>query len=253
MSANDSYSRFDNLTFDDFRELAKDDSLSRHEKIGFPDSYREGKEEVIFDDILAKVSNISKKDKNILEIGPGCSHLPIKLAEVCQSNGSRLMFVDSAEMLAHLPKAAHIKEYFGSFPSALADNFNNLSGKVDVIIAYSVIQYVFAEGNLWDFIDRCLNLLANEGEIFLGDIPNISMRKRFFASAAGHESHRQFTGREEKPVVNFNQLEIGKIDDSVVIAIISRARAQGFHAWILPQGHSLPMANRREDILIRKP
>lgn len=43
------------------------------------------------------------------------------------------------------------------------------------------------------------------------------------------------------------------MDDTVVLSILSRARAQGFHAWVVPQGEGLPMANRREDILIRKP
>jgi len=53
--------------------------------------------------------------------------------------------------------------------------------------------------------------------------------------------------------VHFNRLEPGQMDDSVVLALLARARAQGFHAWVLPQASELPMANRREDILIRRP
>jgi hypothetical protein len=253
MSTHENYSKFANLTFNDFRELAKDSSLSRHEKVGFPDSYRDGKEEAIFSDMLSKLSNLSVSGKNILEIGPGCSELPLMLSRICEKNGSHLIFVDSNEMLAHLPKAAHITEYAGAFPSALGDDFEKLIGKVDVITAYSVIQYVFAEGNLWDFVDRCLLLLADRGEIFFGDVPNISMRKRFFTSEAGASSHRLFAGCDEKPEVTFNQLELGQMDDSVVLAILARARTQGFHAWVVPQSSALPMANRREDILIRKP
>jgi hypothetical protein len=79
------------------------------------------------------------------------------------------------------------------------------------------------------------------------------MRKRFFSSAAGIRCHREYTGRDELPEVRFNQLEPGQMDDSVVLSILARARAQGFHAWVVPQGEGLPMANRREDILIRKP
>ena len=89
--------------------------------------------------------------------------------------------------------------------------------------------------------------------MLMGDIPNIAMRKRFFASAAGEESHRRYTGRDEKPVVGFNRLEPGHMDDSVVLSVLMRARAQGFHAWVLPQAPDLPMANRREDLLIRRP
>ena len=253
MKDKDPYKNFENLTFEDFRKLAKNPMLSRHEKVGFPDSYREEKEDIIFDDMLNKVSNISLRKMRMLEIGPGCSALPLRLAEICRNNDGSLIFVDSQEMLAHLPEGTHIKKYVGQFPSALGKDISNLSERLDVIIAYSVIQYVFPEGSLYGFIDRCLNLLDEGGEFFIGDIPNVTMRKRFFSSKEGHTSHREFTGSDEEPLVKFNNLEIDQIDDSVVLSILSRARAQGFHAWVLPQARGLPMANRREDILIRKP
>lgn len=244
---------FSKLNFDDFRELAKDPSLSRHEKVGFPDEYRDGNEEAIFLDVRAKLSNLSASTKTILEIGPGCSKLPLMLSDLCSKNINDLIFVDSAEMLAHLPNGPHISKFEGAFPDAISNDFEKLTGKIDVIIAYSVIQYVFTGGNLWDFIDRCLVLLSAGGEILFGDIPNISMRKRFFSSEAGAVSHYNYTGSSERPEVIFNNLEIGQMDDSVVLAILARVRSQGFHAWVVPQSHSLPMANRREDILIRKP
>jgi hypothetical protein len=53
--------------------------------------------------------------------------------------------------------------------------------------------------------------------------------------------------------VQFNNIEHGRIDDAVVLSILSRARSEGYHAWILPQASLLPMANRREDIIIKKP
>jgi len=252
MSTKESQSKFANLTFDDFRKFAKDPSLSRHEKVGFPDSYRDGKEADIFRDICQKLLNLSSPNKNVLEIGPGCSDLPLMLVNMCEQHGNNLIFVDSEEMLAQLPQSSCVKNYSGSFPSALAGDFDRLQGTIDVVLAYSVIQYIFTEGNLWDFVDRCLLLLAEGGEILFGDVPNITMRKRFFASEAGVISHRQYTASDEKPEVSFNQLEAGNIDDSVVLAILARARAQGFHAWVMPQSPALPMANRREDILIRK-
>jgi hypothetical protein len=39
----------------------------------------------------------------------------------------------------------------------------------------------------------------------------------------------------------------------VVFAVLQRARAAGFHAYVLPQPAHLPLANRREDILIVRP
>ncbi len=250
---NNKTNRFENLTFDDFRKLATDPKLSRHEKVGFPDSYREGKEDDIFQDICGKLTNLSLPGKKVLEIGPGCSELPVMLAQLCERNGGQLIFVDSDEMLTFLPQAGHITKYAGTFPAALGNDLGNWVGKTDAILAYSVIQYIFTEGNLWSFVDHCLSLLADSGEILFGDVPNITMRKRFFASAAGEAVHRDYTGSDKKPEVIFNQLESGQMDDSVVLGILARARAQGFHAWVMPQAKTLPMANRREDILIRKP
>jgi hypothetical protein len=247
-------SRFSQLDFAGFRALASDPLLSRHEKVGFPDSYREGKEEAIFADMCAKLPSLQRHNACVLEIGPGCSLLPVMLAQHCAERESRLMLVDSAEMLALLPDAPHVCKVEGAFPEAIGQNgLQILTGGVHTIVAYSVVQYVFNEGNLWRFFDQALSLLADGGELFLGDIPNVTMRKRFFASAAGEAAHQAFTGLTDKPQPNFNTLEPGQMDDSVVLALLARARSQGYHAWVLPQACELPMANRREDLLVRKP
>lgn len=243
---------FDNLNFDKFRDLAKSDNLSHHEKVGFPNAYREGKEELIFADVQAKLTSLSGSGKTVLEIGPGCSQLPVMLAQLCSERQHQLLLIDSQEMLDLLPDAPHVRKMAGRYP-AIDGLFEGFTGKVDVIIAYSVIQYVFAEGNMWDFLDRSLALLADGGEILFGDVPNATMRKRFFASNAGIACHQAYTGRDELPEVHFNRLEAGQMDDSVVMSLLARARAQGFHGWVLPQAADLPMANRREDILIRRP
>jgi hypothetical protein len=253
MNSKNKSENFVNLTFDDFRELAKDPGLSRHQKVGFPDSYRAGKEKDIFCDMLRKLSQLEQTEKTVLEIGPGCSELPIMLAKLCAKNLNKLIFIDSPEMLAYLPDASHISKYPGIFPEALKDNDVDFKGKVDVIIAYSVIQYVFADGNIFGFLDKCLLLLRAGGQILLGDIPNLTMRKRFFSSDAGIKSHQEYIGRDERPEILFNQIESGQMDDAVVFSILARARSQGFNAWVVPQSPTLPMANRREDILICKP
>jgi len=45
----------------------------------------------------------------------------------------------------------------------------------------------------------------------------------------------------------------GKIDDAVLADLIARAQACGCDAYLLPQGAGLPMANRRDDLLIVRP
>jgi hypothetical protein len=127
------------------------------------------------------------------------------------------------------------------------------AGRVDVLLSYSVLHYIFVESSIWAFLDTSLEMLGHGGEMLIGDIPNVSKRKRFFSSPQGIASHRAFTGDATAiPEVEFNRVQPHLIDDSVVLGLASRARLAGCDAYIVPQGPDLPMANRREDLLIRK-
>jgi len=246
------YARFAKLGFDDFRKMASDDSLSRYEKIGFPDEYRKGKEHLIFDDIKNKIPALNQNNKLVLDIGPGCSDLAYYLIKHSEKHQHQLVLVDSEEMLNLLPDNGTVRKeavYYPNCPGLLAE----LQGKVNAIICYSVFHYVFEESNTWDFIDRSLSLLAPGGRFLIGDIPNVSKRKRFFASETGTQHHKNFMKTDEAPAAAFNQVELNSIDDAVVMALIMRARSAGFDAYIVPQHDGLPMANRREDILIVRP
>jgi 2-polyprenyl-3-methyl-5-hydroxy-6-metoxy-1,4-benzoquinol methylase len=245
--------RFDPLSFDGFRALAAADGLSRHERVGFPDSYREGYEPAIFRDVRAKVTNLDRRGQVVFDIGCGCSDLPLLLADTCRRQGHTLVWCDSAEMLAHLPDGPGIRKAAGQFPQDVNDVVHEFAGRVDAVLTYSVLQYVFVERPLFEFVDACLALLAPGGQLLIGDVPNASKRKRFFASAAGAACHRRFTGTDEVPPVAFNIPEPGKIDDAVVLSVLGRARAAGFDAYVVPQAPDLPMATRREDVLIVRP
>lgn len=247
-----SLNQFANLTFADFRRMAKDDRLSCHEKIGFPNFYRQGKEEAIFGDMVRKIPQLTHRQQIVLDIGPGCSGLARHIIDCCSAREHTLLLVDSQEMLDLLPDLDHLRKIPGRYPNC-PELFTKYAGQVHAIIVYSVLHYVFAEGNVFDFLDRSLSLLAPGGAMLIGDIPNVCKRKRFFSSAAGVAHHRQFMGTEELPSVAFQQIEAGKIDDAVVCSLLMRARMAGFDAYVLPQAPDLPMANRREDMLISRP
>jgi cyclopropane fatty-acyl-phospholipid synthase-like methyltransferase len=232
--------------------MAADDSLSRYEKIGFPNSYREGKEEAIFADIRSKLPILNDVGKVVLDIGPGCSELPLMLVELCRAQGHQLIQVDSSEMLARLPDEKFVTKIAAYYPRC-EELFEEYCGRVDAILGYSVLHYVFAESNVWEFLDRSLTLLAQGGEMLIGDIPNVSKRKRFFSSATGIRFHQEFTGTQEIPEVSYNQIERLNIDDAAILGLLARTRNQGFDGYVVPQRDDLPMANRREDILIRRP
>lgn len=248
----DQYRRFATITFDDMRKMAQDESVSRFEKIGFPDSYREGKGELIFQSIVANLPLLNETGKVVLDVGPGCSDVPLMMINLCRDRGHKLLLVDSEEMLAHLPNYEFIQKFPAYYPQ-VEPLFQEYNSKVDVLLTYSVLQMIFVEGNFWDFLDRSLELLAEGGEMLIGDLPNTSKRRRFFSSSNGIKFHQQFMNTQSLPEVHFNRSERRQIDDSVILAIISRARNQGFDAYVLPQHPGLPFANRREDVLIRRP
>lgn len=243
---------FANIGFEDFRRLATDETLSKYERIGFPNTYRQGYESDIFADICRKLTRLDLDRQSILDIGPGCSDLPKMLIERCREKSHRLTLVDSEEMLRLLPDEPFIDKVSALYPNC-PELIGALQGKVDVLLCYSVLHYIFIDTALYRFLDLSLSLLAPRGQMLIGDIPNVSKRKRFLASETGIRFHKEFMKTTEPPVVEFNKLEHDQIDDSIVFAIVQRARAAGFDAYVVPQDPSLPMANRREDILIIRP
>ncbi|HSQ79565.1 MAG TPA: class I SAM-dependent methyltransferase [Casimicrobiaceae bacterium] len=252
MAGNDP-SRFENLTFEQFRKLASDPGLSKYEKIGFPDSYRDGYADRIFEDIRSKLANLDARNKRVLDVGPGLSDLPVAIIEHCRSHGHRLTLIDSPEMLAGVPDFDFIEKVPGRFPQDCGAFLLAHAGAFDAILSYSVLQYAFVESSVFDFVDQMLLLLAEGGQLLLGDIPNVDKRKRFFSSRRGIDHHKHFTGRDEAPLVECQRVEVGKIDDAVVMGLVSRCRRAGYDAYVVPQGTELPMSNRREDLLITRP
>ncbi|MDR6383868.1 class I SAM-dependent methyltransferase [Paraburkholderia caribensis] len=248
----DKYARFAHLGFDDFRALAGNDTLTANEKVGFPESYRAKKEGPILADLIAKLPMLGEEKRIVIDVGPGCGDLARLFIDHCGQHEHELVLIDSEEMLAQLPDVANVKKVPAYYPQC-PQLFEEYMGRVDAMVVYSVFQYVFAEGNAWDFLDRSLSLLAPGGRLLIGDIPNITKRKRFFASDTGVRFHQAFTQSNEVPRMDFNVLEPGNIDDSVVLAVVARARMAGFDAYVVPQAEDLPMANRREDILIVRP
>ncbi|HVV45869.1 MAG TPA: hypothetical protein VHC72_11720, partial [Bryobacteraceae bacterium] len=129
------YSRFTGLTFDRFRELARTPGLRHQERIGFPNSYREGKEPAIFADILRKLPNLAKTSQTVLDIGPGCSDLPHLLLNHCRRQQYTLLLADSPEMLQLLPDSPEIRKYAGRFPRDCGSLLSEYAGRVDVILS----------------------------------------------------------------------------------------------------------------------
>lgn len=246
------YKRFENLTYDNFRKMALDSRLSPQERIGFPTEYRTGYERLIFQDLASKLKALRENGRILADIGCGCSPLELMIISRCLQRHSKLLLVDSEEMLSQLPNKNYVEKFACRFPEC-PRLFARYTAKVDGIIVYSVLQHVFLESNVFNFIDSACRLLKEGGEMLLGDLPNLSMRKRFFLSPRGKRYHQRFTGRKGLPTAQLRLTQEMKIDDGVIFGILQRYRNSGYHTYLLPQDDRLPMANRREDVLIRKP
>lgn len=58
-------------------------------------------------------------------------------------------------MLDLLPDDDFINKIYGSFPNN-SKKLKALDRQIDIIIVYSVLQYVFVEGNFFSFLDKSL-------------------------------------------------------------------------------------------------
>lgn len=247
------FERFADLDFEKYRRMAEDESLSAHERSGFPDALREGAEQAILADIEAKLPVLREREAlTVVDIGCGANPLADAIIQRCRQRRHRLTLVDSAEVLAHHRDEPAVHLVPGRFPDATR-LLTDLAGSCNAVIAYSVLQCAFTDGSVHGFVDSALTLLAPGGRLLLGDLPNASMRRRFLHSEAGRAFHRGYTGRDDEPAVRWPALPTGEIDDGVLLGLIARARASGFHAWLVPQAEGLPMANRREDLVCERP
>ena len=237
------------ITYETFKDMASDKELSKYEKIGFPNDYREKYEESIFNNINT-ILRLDREEIIFFDIGCGCSELPKLIIKNAIKNRQNLYMVDSEEMLVHLPNKDNMVKISGKFPDEI--NLLEYQNKVDAIVLYSVLQHIALDMNPFYFIDEAVKLLNDGGRLLIGDIPNISKRNRFFASNTGLKFHQNFTKTNTSPEYEFNTLIEDKIDDSLVFAILSRYRNAGFETYLLEQPIDLPMRNRREDILIVK-
>lgn len=245
-------SRFARLSFEDFRRLAKSPDLSEHEKVGFPDDYRRGREADIVADIDAKLLTPPARGGRYLDIGPGCSSIATRLVEAALRAEMSVFLLDSLEMLSELPTWPEVEKRPGKFPHD-ARLLSDLTGRVDRLLAYSVAHYAFDEGTLREFVAGGLALLAPGGRFLLGDVPNESKRRRFLASDAGREFASTYSAPGGGAQADLERGSLARLDDEVVASLILDARGRGYDAYWLPQPATLPMANRREDILFTRP
>lgn len=236
-------------SFEKFQKMAKNNNLKDYEKVGRKYLFvgKDNKETNIFPDIKEKLD--IKPGTVICDIGCGCSRPVLDVIDFSKSNNNRLILIDSKEMLGLLPNFNFIKKIACEFPKY--DKFIERSKKsIDYIICYSVIHYVFPYANIFDFLDKAIILLKNNGKMLIGDIPNVTKKKRLLSSKNGIKFYQEWSGSKKIPKSTWNILKEGVIDDSIVFAILQRYRNMECETYLLPQKEGLPINKTREDILI---
>lgn len=237
--------------FDNFRRLAGRKDFKNHQKVGreYLHIGKENKEFNIFPDIKDKL-NI-RSNTLVCDIGCGCSQPALDLIKFAKQYKNKLILIDSKEMLNILPNYKFMKKIPAEFPQC--KNFiKKYQNSIDYIIIYSVIHYLLLEVSLFAFLDKAVSLLKNGGKMLIGDIPNITKKKRFLSSDYGKKFHQQWSGDKKIPKIFWTQLEEGVIDESIVFAILQRYRNMGCETYLLAQKDGLPFNKTREDILIVK-
>jgi SAM-dependent methyltransferase len=242
--------RFATLSYERFRTMARDNSLSLNERMGMPDAFRDGFEDAILADVESKLPAVTEQGRTIIDIGCGCGLLTQKLIALCEARGHKLVLVDSPEMLELLPDAAHVTKVPGAFPDCAEAIRAAAPEGGDAILIYGVLQVIFGSADIFSFTSEAARLLRPHGHLMFGDIANISKTKRFLSTPEGIEYHKAYMRTNEPPTVAAFLEDDAKMDDSVIFALMMRLRASGFEAYVLPQSSALPLANRREDIVV---
>lgn len=245
--------RFSGVSYEGFRKMASDPLLPANEKIGMSDALRLPFDAGILADIVSKVPALGRMGRTVIDIGCGCGTLAFRLIEHCEAMQHDLILVDSPEMLAHLPESPQVRKVAGRFPENATAITDAVPGGADVVLGYSVLSVVYVDSNPFLFVDHAAVLLRPEGRLLLGDVPNLSKLRRFLVTEIGVQYHKKYMRTDKPPVVEPFEGPGDGIDDGVILGIVGRMRRKGYDAYVLPQSDLLPLANRREDILIVRP
>jgi ubiquinone/menaquinone biosynthesis C-methylase UbiE len=223
--------------------------------------HHSGLAKIIWADITRKIS--LKPNSKVLDIGCGFG----EVTELCLKEGLslnlELHLVDIPEAISRIRTEMSSKIYpevvFWDkiFPETI--NLPSFPSLFNTVLAYSVLHYTDKPEY---FIERAVSLLADGGQLLLGDLPNVHKKGRFLSSYFGRAFDAAYKGLNLNDVPFYknhddfyeqctNQNK--KINDNLISNTIKKYRKRGYHVYVLSQSEKLPFSYTREDLLICKP
>lgn len=199
-------------------------------------------------DIKAKLG--SGSGLSLLEIGCGPGSI---LLHSMMSDYQELFGLDADEVINIL-----IDRDLNGVVNTISGDWLEIAYKKthDHILIYSVLHYMKNRDQLFKFVDKALNHLANGGKLLLGDIPSIGKKKYFEQQSdyqeinAAYQSKIQNADNNTSP--EFNNCVLLTFDDKLILEIIERYSNNKTRAYLLSQADDLPFNRTRVDILITK-
>jgi 2-polyprenyl-3-methyl-5-hydroxy-6-metoxy-1,4-benzoquinol methylase len=211
--------------------------------------FQQDAQKLILCDLEAKLRPLPQH--SLLEIGCGPGNLLIPLSfRVRTAVG--IDHPDLIEAAKSRCESENMRFLAGRFPETAIDD------KFDRILIYSVLQCVTDFAEAARFLDAAAALLAPGGRMVVGDLPNADRKSRFQNSEAGQKFEVEWAQlREANPESGPNPLSgvssLGTFNDQMIVDLIHRHRAAGFHAYVVDQDPALPFGHTREDIIIVRP
>jgi len=235
------------VSFDNYGRWARGGRLSPTMMAGRYQSQADA-EKLILSDVLSKMALGPADD--VIDIGCGSGLLLIPLSGLVRT----VTGVDHPDVVDRLQRRF-------SAPSVafIGGNFLDLDidRKFSAAVAYGVVNYMSTVYELHAFVDKAVDLLAPNGRLLIGDIPNQDKKRRFLSTEAGRSFDQRW--REQMRGLPQSDAPEGPVDrhllvytDEIVLELVLRLRRGGLDVHVLPQPSDLPFGWTREDILVTR-